>query len=169
MATVRVILEQRKLQELIASARGQHAKIVHDGVPYGVIQEFGSATKAKPPVPKGPAYEIYPVNKQALWWHGLAHPIPKVGPPVTAPHPGASPTPFLTPAVERNRAAFLAALRSKAFLSAPGTVIEGIAKQIARAAKAAAPRRSSDLVNSIEVSDPGDIQGLSPYAAGIEF
>ncbi len=167
--TVRVILEQRKLQALIASARGTHAKIVHDGVPYGVIQEFGAATQAEAPVPVGPPYEIYPVNKAALWWEGLAHPISKVGPPVTAMHPGASPTPFMTPAVEGMRRPFLVALRTPAFLSAPAVVIEGIANQVARTARALAPRETGALANSIEVSDPDDIQALTPFAAGMRL
>lgn len=32
---------------------------------------------------------IYPVNKEALWWPGLAHPVKKVN------HPGSKPNPYM--------------------------------------------------------------------------
>lgn len=57
---IRFIKDDRVLQRMIRQLRGKPARIVHDGVPYGVIQEFGSATKAEGPVPKTPAYEILP-------------------------------------------------------------------------------------------------------------
>ncbi len=53
---------------------------------YGPPVEFGSA-----------AHDIVPKNKQALFWPGAAHPVKRVH------HPGTSPKPFLTPAVEQAR------------------------------------------------------------------
>jgi hypothetical protein len=49
----------------------------------------GSALKYAPPVHFGfGPRNIYPRVKRALWWPGLSHPIPMVGPPVTRVHPG---------------------------------------------------------------------------------
>lgn len=45
---------------------------------------------------------IYPWFKQALWWPGLGHPVPWVGPPYTALHPGTKPNDFVQHALDRS-------------------------------------------------------------------
>jgi hypothetical protein len=43
---------------------------------------------------------IFPSTRMALWWEGLEHPVPWVGPPMTNYHPGVGPNDFLARAVE---------------------------------------------------------------------
>ena len=52
---------------------------------------------ARPPT--GGSGYIYPRLKQALWWPGLAHPIPFVGPPITRKHPGQAGTNWAQPVI----------------------------------------------------------------------
>lgn len=52
---------------------------ITEGVAYGKYQRLGTKKKD---------YPIYPRNRKALWWPGLAHPIPWVGEPYTREHPG---------------------------------------------------------------------------------
>jgi len=44
---------------------------------------------------------IYPRFKEALWWPGLGHPIPWVGPPYTRVHPGTRPNLFVKSALAK--------------------------------------------------------------------
>jgi HK97 gp10 family phage protein len=53
--------------------------------PYGIFMEMGT----------GP-HDIYPINKQALFWAGADHPVRHVF------HPGTAPRPFMQPAFEQN-------------------------------------------------------------------
>lgn len=166
---IRFIKDDRVLQRMIRQLRGKPARIVHDGVPYGVIQEFGSATKAEGPVPKTPAYEILPKEKQALYWPELGHPISKVGPPVTRPHPGVTPTPFLTPAVEQHRITYMRGISSKRFLSRPDAVIEDIARKVLASALQRVPRDSEELAKSLKSSKPEDVPHITEHTIGIKL
>lgn len=55
---------------------------------YGVFQRRGARGGIQ-----GSGY-IFPVKKKALYWVGLAHPLPFVGPPVTRKHPGIKSNPY---------------------------------------------------------------------------
>jgi len=55
-------------------------------VPYATDVEFGTAP-----------HQIYPKNKNALWWEGAQHPVFMVN------HPGARAQPFMGPAIMRSK------------------------------------------------------------------
>lgn len=57
--------------------------LVGTNVAYGPAVEYGTS-----------AHEIRPVNKQALYWPGAAHPVPVVQ------HPGTAAQPFMRPAFD---------------------------------------------------------------------
>lgn len=74
--------------------------ITEEDVPYGRVQRLGTIKKN---------YYIFPNRKQALFWAGLSHPIPFVGPPMTRFHPGIKPHPYNREGLNDSRAAIDAA------------------------------------------------------------
>lgn len=72
--------------DLAAEVDGYYARIGARTASYAIYVEEGA----------GP-HMIYPNEKQALWWEGLAHPVPKVS------HPGSPATHFLRNALYRER------------------------------------------------------------------
>jgi hypothetical protein len=69
---------------------GLSAEIGVYGVEYAADVEFGTK-----------AHEIKPRNKKALYWKGARHPVKSVQ------HPGTKPQPYLFPAFEEHREAFV--------------------------------------------------------------
>lgn len=47
--TVQIVTDMRRLEQLIASCRGTPTRLLHDGVLYGVFQEFGTYKMAAHP------------------------------------------------------------------------------------------------------------------------
>jgi hypothetical protein len=137
--TVQVRTNFTQLNRLIATVKGKHVRIVTDGVPYGIYQEFGT---------KG-GYPIYPKNKKALWWQGLAHPIPMV-----KDHPGVPPRPFMTPAAEAVRNNLKSGWKQFKNWSRPKQYINELAEKAQRVAKRRAPFKTGALKDSIEVETP---------------
>ena len=66
------------------AARQQSANtwVIQEGKFYGEFVRHGARGG------KGGSGYIFPVRKKALYWQGLDHPIPFVGPPMTSLHPG---------------------------------------------------------------------------------
>jgi hypothetical protein len=73
--------------DLAAEVDGYYARVGARTAEYAIYVEEGA----------GP-HPIYPNTKQALWWSGLAHPIPNV--PM---HPGSPATHFLRNSLYRER------------------------------------------------------------------
>lgn len=49
-SSVEIILDKHKLEELIRDCKGKPTRILHDGVHYGIYQEFGTS-RGVPPHP----------------------------------------------------------------------------------------------------------------------
>jgi hypothetical protein len=87
-----------KARELAPKRRGVLAKGLRRRHPRKfewTIEETGEGARFGRFVRSGTGpHPIYPRVKKALWWPGLSHPIPWVGPPYTRLHPGTPAIPY---------------------------------------------------------------------------
>jgi len=143
-AEIRIVSDFTEMDRLIARANGKAQWAVHDGVEYGIYVEFGTE-----------AHVIEPRVKKALWWEGAEHPVKRVH------HPGTPARPWLTPAVEAERAPFLRALGNVRNLDHADVLVDLIAHRVARRARHNLRENGSidtgQLVNSVNVSRLGEL------------
>lgn len=77
-STGKILRDTGKLQQSVITKADPTKVVIGTNVAYAPYHQFGT----KP-------YTILPKTKNALFWPGAAHPVPKVD------HPGLSPRPFL--------------------------------------------------------------------------
>lgn len=143
--SIRIVVDTREMDRIIAKANGKAQRVVHDGVEYGRFVEFGTE-----------AHIIEPRVKKALYWEGAEHPVKRVH------HPGTSPRPWLTPAAEGERAPFLRALGKVRDWDQADALVDLIAQRVARQARRNLRDNGSidtgQLVNSVMVSKPFEVK-----------
>jgi len=139
---ISVKVSKEKLQSLLRNLPDEAVRILHDGVNYGVHQEFGA----------GP-HEIRPREAKALYWPGAEHPVAVVH------HPGNPPHPFMTPAVEGVRDELIQGMRQvvERQTMTADRFVETVARHAQALARQYAPVDSGQLRNSIDVHKPSEV------------